>query len=206
MQIKKNISWDLINSAIYYKLHVALNYYCVVYFWPALLERHTLQTKSSSSSLFTNSSKLKLHRTVIRPIVTYASETWVLKETTIQKSLVFERKILRRIFGPMKENQTWRIKTNEELDKLIKHKNVVNYIKSQRLSWFGHGQRMPDTRTVKKIFKWNPLSKSSQERPKYRWEDIVIEESCQIKVKSWITCVQNQGKWTDVEKAINFNH
>jgi hypothetical protein len=52
--------------------------------------------------------------------VTYASETGVLKETVIQKLLVFEKKIV-RIFGPTKENQTWRVKTNEELDKLIKH-------------------------------------------------------------------------------------
>jgi translation initiation factor 2 gamma subunit (eIF-2gamma) len=81
---------------------------------------------------------LKLYRTVIRPTVIYASETQVLKETTIQKLLVFERKILRRIFGPTKENQIWRIKTNEELYILIKHKNIVNYIKAQRLSWFGH--------------------------------------------------------------------
>ena len=80
------------------------------------------------------------------------SETWVLKETKIQKLLVFERKILRRIFGPTKENQIWRIKTNEELDKLIKHKIIVNYIKAQRLNWIGHVQRMSDTRTVKKIF------------------------------------------------------
>jgi hypothetical protein len=49
--------------------------------------------------LFTNFSKSKLYRTVIRPIVTYAAETWVLKETIIQKLLVFERKILRIIFG-----------------------------------------------------------------------------------------------------------
>jgi len=47
------------------------------------------------------------------------------------------------------ENQIWRVKTNEELDKLIKHKNIINYIKAQRLNWFGHVQRMPDTRTVK---------------------------------------------------------
>jgi hypothetical protein len=83
----------------------------------------------------------------------------MLKETTIQKLLVFERKILRRIFGPTKENQIWRIKTNGELDKLIKHKNVGNYIKAQRLSWFGHVQRMSDTGTVKKIFNWKPLTK-----------------------------------------------
>jgi hypothetical protein len=47
----------------------------------------------------------------------------VLKETVIQNLLVFERKIRRIIFGPKKENQIWRVKTNEELDKLIKHKN-----------------------------------------------------------------------------------
>jgi hypothetical protein len=70
----------------------------------------------------------------MRPTVTYASETWVLTETIIQKLLVFEMKILRRIFGPTKENQIWRIKTKEELDKLIKHKNIVNHIKTQILS------------------------------------------------------------------------
>jgi hypothetical protein len=53
--------------------------------------------------------------------VTFASETWVLKEAIIQKLLIFERKILRRIFGPTKENQVWRFKTNKKLDKLIKH-------------------------------------------------------------------------------------
>jgi hypothetical protein len=64
------------------------------------------------------------------------------------------------MFGPAKENQIWRIKTDEEFDKLIERKNIVNYIKAQRLSRFGHVQRMPDTRTVKKIFKWNPLTKN----------------------------------------------
>jgi hypothetical protein len=100
--------------------------------------------------------------------VTYASETWVLKEAIIQKLLVFERKILRRIFGPAKENDVWKVKTIEELDKLIKHKNIINHIKAQRLIWFGHVQRMPDTRTVKKMFNWIPLTKRSQGRPKYR--------------------------------------
>ena len=76
--------------------------------------------------------------------MTYASETWVLKETIIQELSVFERKILRRIFGPTKENQIWRVKTNEELDKLIKHKNIINFIKPRRLSCFGHVQRMPE--------------------------------------------------------------
>jgi hypothetical protein len=102
---------------------------------------------------------IKLYRTVIRPIVNYASETWVMKETVHQKLLVFERKILKRILGPTKKNQIWRVKTDEELDTPIKHKNIIKYIKAQRLSWFGHVQSMPDTRTVKKIFNWKPLTK-----------------------------------------------
>jgi hypothetical protein len=130
----------------------------------------------------------------------------VLKETIIQKLLVFDRKILRRIFRPTKENQIWRIKTKEELDKLIKHKNIVNYIKAQRLSWFGHVQRMPDTRTVKNIFKWKPLTKRSQGRPKYRWKDDIKQDICQMKIKNCVACVQDRRKWKDfVEKDKTFN-
>jgi len=113
---------------------------------------------------------------------------------------------LRRIFGPTKENQIWRIKTNEELDKLIKLKNIVNCIKAQRLSWFGHVQRMSDTRTIKKIFKWKPLTKRSQGRPKYRWEDNTKQDICQMKIKNWIACVQDRGKWKDVVEVKIFHH
>jgi hypothetical protein len=65
-------------------------------------------------------------------VVTYACETWVLKENIKTKLRVFERKVLRRIYGPTKEkDDTWRIKSNEEVNG---NKNVVNYIKEQRLA------------------------------------------------------------------------
>ena len=55
----------------------------------------------------------------------------VLKESIMQKLSTFERKI----FGPTKEdNGIWRIKTDKELDELIKHWNIINYVKAQRLS------------------------------------------------------------------------
>jgi len=67
--------------------------------------------------------------------------------------MVFERKVLRRIFGPTKERDgSWRIKTNEELDELIRHKNIINHIKAQRLSWFGHLHQMPIERMLKKKY------------------------------------------------------
>jgi len=59
--------------------------------------------------------------------------------------MVFERKVLRRIIGATKERDgTWRIKTNDELDELIRHNNIINHIKAQRLSWFVHLHRMPE--------------------------------------------------------------
>jgi hypothetical protein len=70
--------------------------------------------KCLNTKLVTKRSKLKLYKTVIRPVVIYASATSVLKEAMIQKLMIFERKILNRIFGPPKEKDgTWRIKTNE---------------------------------------------------------------------------------------------
>jgi len=67
--------------------------------------------------------------------------------------MVFERKVLRKIFGPTKERDgTWRIKTNDEL---VKHKNIIKHMKAQRLSWFGHLHRMPEERIVTKYTSGN---------------------------------------------------
>jgi hypothetical protein len=73
--------------------------------------------------------------------------------------MVFERNILRKMFGPTYENGFWRIKTNQELGEIIKHKNVINFIKAQRLGWVGHIERMQETRMVKAIHSWKPISK-----------------------------------------------
>jgi len=53
--------------------------------------------------------KLKLYCSVLRSVVTYACETWTLKETITNRLMVFERKVLRNIFGPTNENGIWRI-------------------------------------------------------------------------------------------------
>jgi hypothetical protein len=76
---------------------------------------------------------------------------WVLKENIKSKLRVFERKVLRRINGPTKESDgTWRIKSNDELNRLIGNKNIINYIRAKRLAWFGHVHLMTDNSMVKK--------------------------------------------------------
>ena len=113
-------------------------------------------------------SKLKLYWSVIRPIVVYGCETWALKESIIQKLPVFERKIWRKIYGPTKEvNGIWRTKTNKELDEWIKHRNIINYVKDQRLSRFGHTNVRNDLKKMK-LVKW---AEQVQDHPK--WKPIV---------------------------------
>lgn len=142
-----------------------------------LFKKWDIPLKRTVSRLATKNTKFRLYQTMIRPVVTYACETWTLKKKDIQKLLIFERKILRKIFGPKKcVDGTWIIRTNDELNKIIKNKNIVNYIRAQRLAWFGHVCRMSEDRIVKKLFQWKPLTTRCQGRPKIRWEDDVIED------------------------------
>jgi hypothetical protein len=55
---------------------------------------------------------------------------------------VFERKILRKIYGSVKENELWRIRRNDELEDIIKGENIVRFIKSQQIRWLGHIERI----------------------------------------------------------------
>jgi len=155
--------------------------------------------KIFQNKLLSKKSKLKLYWTLIRPIVTYACETWVSKENSIQKLMIFERKILRKIFGPTKEvNGLWRIKTNEELDELIKRKNIIRFIKSQRLKWLGHMERMPNEREVTRIYEWKPLASRPKGRPKNRWEDNVRMDLQKMKIKNWRRSVLDRDLWRTV--------
>ncbi|PSN35661.1 hypothetical protein C0J52_28190, partial [Blattella germanica] len=78
--------------------------------------------------LISKSSKFKLYYySIIRPVVTYSCETWVLKESDKQKLLIFERKILIRIYGAIKiSNNEWRTRTNDEINKIIKNRTITN--------------------------------------------------------------------------------
>jgi hypothetical protein len=122
------------------------------------------------------------------------------------KLMVSERKVFRRIFGPTKERDgTWKIKTNNELDELIRQKNIINHIKAQRLNWFGHLCRMPEERMVNKVHKWKPMLTRPLGRPKNRWEDDVTNDTKKLKIKNWTSCIQDRNNWKlYVEKAKMF--
>ena len=142
---------------------------------------------------------MKLYWTLIRPIITYACETWVLKENSIQKLMVFERKILRKVFGPTKElHGLWKIKTNERLDKQIQRKNIIRFITSQRLKWLSHVERMPKQREVTRIYKWKPLASRPIRRQKNRCDDDVRRNLQTMKIKNWNKSVLSRDLWKTI--------
>uniref|UniRef100_A0A1B0DKU4 Histone H2A n=1 Tax=Phlebotomus papatasi TaxID=29031 RepID=A0A1B0DKU4_PHLPP len=96
--------------------------------------------KSRSLSIHT---KLKLYKTLVRPVVTYSCESWTITKADENKLASFERKILRRIFGPVEETAgNWRIRRNDELKRLYKDASLVAHVKATQIQWAGHVVRM----------------------------------------------------------------
>jgi len=84
----------------------------------------------------------------------------------------------------------------------MKHRNIINYVKAQRLGWIGHINRMPETSIVKRIHKWKPFTSRPAGRPKSHWGDDVRNDLKKMKLMKWTEQVQDRLKWKDiVEKA-----
>ena len=93
-----------------------------------------------SSRLLSKNLKLKIYRTIILPVISYWCETWSLTLREERKLRVFENVVLRRIFGPGRDEVTgkWRRLHNKELNDLYSSPNIVWVIKSRRMRWAGH--------------------------------------------------------------------
>ena len=147
--------------------------------------------------------KLQLYNTLICPVVTYASETWVIKENLINKLMIFERKISKKLLGTTRtEDVYWRIKTNQEISDILKEQNIIGFIKKQRLKWFGHVERMTEDNNLKKIKRWNPMSRRRKGRHKSRWEDDVSIDIKDMNLRNFRNLAQDRELWmTVVEQA-----
>jgi len=114
-----------------------------------------------SSRLLSKNLKIKIYRTIILPVVLYGCETLSLTLREEKKLRVFENKVLRRIFGPRRDEVTgdWRRMHNEELNDLYSSPNIVRVIKSRRIRWAGHVARMGEERGVYRILVGKPEGK-----------------------------------------------
>jgi hypothetical protein len=108
---------------------------------------------------------------------------------------VFERKILRKIYGPVKENELWRIRRNDELETIIKGKNIVRFVKCKRIRWLGHIERT--TQFQKKMY--GKLQATRRRgRPKMRWLEDVSMDLRKRGVNAWRDRARNQETWSRI--------
>lgn len=151
------------------------------------------------SSLLSKKLKLSLYRTLIRPVLTYGCEIWTLKTSDINQLHCFERRILRKIFGPIEVDQgVYRSRYNHELEILNENQTIIRFIKAQRLRWFGHVLRMDDNTTVKKAFDQQPEGKRKRGHPRKRWKDDIMEDLKTIGVKNYKEKAKNRELWRNL--------
>jgi len=87
---------------------------------------------------------LKIHRTIIFPVVLYGCETWSFTLREGRRLKVFKNRVVRRIFGPKSDEVTGERRKlhNEELNDLYCSLSIVRVMKSRRMRWAGHVARM----------------------------------------------------------------
>ena len=125
------------------------------------------------------------------PVVLYGCETWSL---TLR---VFENRILRRIFGPKRnEKGEWRRLHNEELHILYRSPH-------RRLRWAGHVARMEEGTSAFKMFTGKPTGKRPLGRPRRIWEDNIRMdlEEIGIKTRYWVDLAQYRDYWRTLVNA-----
>jgi hypothetical protein len=89
-------------------------------------------------------SQISIYKTIILPVVLYGCETWSLTSKEKHRLRVFENRVLRRIFGPKRDEVTgeWRKLHNKELHNLYSSPSIIRIIKSRWMRWAGHIARM----------------------------------------------------------------
>ena len=93
------------------------------------------------------------------------------------------------------------------MDKItIKHKNTINFIRARRLGWLGHIERMQETRIVKAIYSWKPISRRPTGRPKTRWEDDVRKDIKKSKLPDWKILLQDRRRWKELVEMAKTLH
>jgi hypothetical protein len=104
--------------------------------------------------------KIKIYKTVILPVVLYGYETWSLTLGEEHRLRVFEKRVLRRIFKPEREEDgSWRKLRNDEFHGLYSSPNIVRVIKARRMRWAGHVGRMGEGRGVYRVLVEKPEGK-----------------------------------------------
>ena len=155
-------------------------------------------SKILRSKFVRRNTKLKIYKTLIIPVLMYGVESWTLSESDKNMLGIFERKVLRMIFGPVCVGNEWRIRYNQELYQLYKDTKIVDRIRKQQLRWLGHVWRMQDDEPPKKIAFAKPTGRRKQGGQKLRWLDCIEKQIAAKGINNWKTLAVDRQSWRDV--------
>jgi hypothetical protein len=96
---------------------------------------------------------------------------------------MFGRKIIRKIYGSVTENNIWRIRHSEEINTLLKGEDIIRFIKSQRIRWLGYIERIEDNAMIKRMLKGRLCSKRRKGRSRRIWPDDIESDLKKMEVK-----------------------
>ena len=157
------------------------------------------------SRMLSRATKTQIYTAIIRPVVLYGCETWRLTKESERRLEVFERSILRRIWGPVWDNERreWRRRHNEELVRVSQLPTISNVVRSHRLRWAGHVARMEDGCLARDLMLGTPRGRRPLGRPRKRWVDNIKEDVRQLGVEpeEWIETARNRPRWRKLVKA-----
>ena len=154
-------------------------------------------SRQLSSKVLSRRTKLTLYKTLIMPVLTYGAEAWTMTTSDEATLGVFERKILRKIFGPLHVgNGEYRRRWNDELYELYDDIDIAQRIKIQRLRWLGHVVRMDTNAPALKVFDAVPAGGSrGRGRPPLRWKDQVEKDLASLGVSNWRRLARERNDW-----------
>jgi len=145
------------------------------------------------------------YRTINIHVVLYGCETWSLTLREERRLRVFENRVLRRVFGPKRDEVTreWRKLHHEELNDLYSP-NIVRVIKSRRMRWAGHVARMGEVRGVYRGLVGKSGEKRPLGRPRHRWEDNIKMDLQVVGCggMDWIELAEDRDKWRELVNAV----
>lgn len=142
--------------------------------------------------------KIKVYQTILRPVVLYGSETWTLTQADEQMLSVWERKVLRTIFGPVRDGEEWRSRYNHELYNLYGNPGIVAVAKSNRIRWAGHLERMDGSRHTKNIAEAATYGSRRRGRPRATWKDGLEADLTRLGRQNWRSDARDREKWRRV--------
>ena len=123
-----------------------------------------------------------------------------------KKLKVFENMVLRRIFGPRRDEVTveWRRLRNEELNDLSSSRNFVRVIKSRRMRWAGHEARVGEERGMYRVLVGKPEGRRPLGRPRRRCVDNIRMDLQEMGYGSvdWIGLAQGRDRWRTLVSAV----